>query len=36
MLAFNPPPILGLGTAGGFEFYLQNRGDGGAEAPVAR
>ena len=29
MLAFNPPPIFGLGTAGGFEFYIQNRGDGG-------
>ena len=33
MLAFNPPPIFGLGTAGGFEFYLQNRGEGGAQAP---
>ena len=31
MLAFNPPPIFGLGTAGGFEFYIQNRGDGGAK-----
>jgi hydrophobe/amphiphile efflux-1 (HAE1) family protein len=30
VLAFNPPPIFGLGTAGGFEFYLQNRGEGGA------
>jgi len=29
-LAFGPPPIFGLGTAGGFEFYIQNRGDGGA------
>jgi HAE1 family hydrophobic/amphiphilic exporter-1/multidrug efflux pump len=29
VLAFNPPPIFGLGTAGGFEFYLQNRGEGG-------
>jgi hydrophobe/amphiphile efflux-1 (HAE1) family protein len=29
VLAFNPPPIFGLGTAGGFEFYIQNRGDGG-------
>ncbi len=27
VLAFNPPAIFGLGTAGGFEFYLQNRGD---------
>ena len=24
-----PPPIFGLGTAGGFELYLQNRGEGG-------
>ena len=31
MLAFNPPPIFGLGTAGGFEFYIQNRGDGGSK-----
>ncbi len=30
VLAFNPPPIFGLGTAGGFELYLQQRGDGGA------
>jgi hydrophobe/amphiphile efflux-1 (HAE1) family protein len=30
VLAFNPPAIFGLGTAGGYEFYLQNRGDGGA------
>jgi hydrophobe/amphiphile efflux-1 (HAE1) family protein len=29
VLAFNPPPIFGIGTAGGFEFYLQNRGEGG-------
>jgi len=31
VLAFNPPPIFGLGNAGGFEFYIQNRGDGGAQ-----
>jgi hydrophobe/amphiphile efflux-1 (HAE1) family protein len=31
VLAFNPPPIFGLGTAGGYEFYLQNRGEGGAK-----
>jgi hydrophobe/amphiphile efflux-1 (HAE1) family protein len=30
VLAFGPPPIFGLGMAGGFEFYLQNRGEGGA------
>jgi HAE1 family hydrophobic/amphiphilic exporter-1/multidrug efflux pump len=29
VLAFNPPPIFGLGTAGGFEFYIQNRGESG-------
>jgi HAE1 family hydrophobic/amphiphilic exporter-1/multidrug efflux pump len=29
-LAFGPPPIFGLGSAGGFEFYVQNRGEGGA------
>jgi len=28
VLAFPPPPIFGLGQAGGFELYLQNRGDG--------
>ncbi|WP_269619285.1 efflux RND transporter permease subunit [Zhongshania sp. BJYM1] len=26
MFAFNPPPIIGLSTTGGFEFYVQNRG----------
>src|SRR6195256_6314348 len=30
VLAFGPPPIFGLGTAGGFELYLQNRGEGSA------
>jgi len=25
--AFNPPPIQGLGAAGGFEVYVQGRGD---------
>ena len=28
-LAFSPPAIQGLGQTGGFEFYLQNKGDGG-------
>ncbi len=28
-LAFLPPPITGLGNAGGFEFQLQDRGSGG-------
>ena len=27
VLAFNPPSIRGLGTAGGFEVYLQDRAD---------
>ncbi len=27
VLSFTPPAIFGLGNAGGFEFYLQNRGD---------
>jgi len=27
VLAFNPPSIRGLGTAGGFEVYLQDRSD---------
>jgi multidrug efflux pump len=31
-LAFGPPPIFGLGTAGGYEFYIQNRGNGGPQA----
>lgn len=28
VIAFNPPPISGMSTTGGFEFYLQNRGSG--------
>ncbi len=28
-LFFNPPAIQGLGQTGGFEFYLQNKGEGG-------
>ncbi|MBF0264837.1 MAG: multidrug efflux RND transporter permease subunit [Gammaproteobacteria bacterium] len=31
VLAFNPPPIFGLGSTGGFEFYIQNKGDGGSQ-----
>ena len=31
-LAFAPPAIFGLGTAGGAEFYIRNRGDGGPQA----
>jgi hydrophobe/amphiphile efflux-1 (HAE1) family protein len=29
VFAIPPPAIFGLGTAGGFELYLQNRGEGG-------
>ena len=32
VLAFNPPAIFGLGSTGGFEFYLQNKGEGGPKA----
>ncbi len=28
VFGFNPPPIQGLGATGGFEFYVQNRGEG--------
>jgi len=28
VIAFNPAPIRGLGTSGGFEVYVQNRADG--------
>jgi multidrug efflux pump len=31
VLAFAPPAIFGLGTAGGYELYVQNRGDRAAE-----
>ncbi len=30
--ALNPPAIPGLGTTGGFEFYIQNRGSGDPRA----
>jgi multidrug efflux pump len=32
VLAMNPPSIPGLGTTGGFEFYIQNRGSGDTRA----
>ncbi|SMH62515.1 efflux RND transporter permease subunit [Azospirillum agricola] len=32
VLSFNPPPITGMSTTGGFELYVQNRGGGNAEA----
>jgi HAE1 family hydrophobic/amphiphilic exporter-1/multidrug efflux pump len=31
VFAFNPPAIMGLGETGGFEFYVQNNGEGGAK-----
>jgi HAE1 family hydrophobic/amphiphilic exporter-1/multidrug efflux pump len=30
VFAFNPPAIMGLGETGGFEFYIQNRGESDA------
>ncbi len=33
--AVNPPSIPGLGTTGGFEFYMQNRGSGDSRATDA-
>jgi hydrophobe/amphiphile efflux-1 (HAE1) family protein len=32
IMVANPPAIPGLGTVGGFEFWIENRGDGSAEA----
>lgn len=32
ILVMNPPAIQGLGTVGGFEFWIENRGDGGLPA----
>lgn len=31
VLAFNPPAIQGIGTVGGFEFWVQSRGTGNIE-----
>lgn len=31
VIPINPPSIPGLGSQGGFEFWLQNRGQGGAQ-----
>ncbi len=31
VLAFGPPPIFGIGGFGGYELYLQNRGEGGPQ-----
>ncbi|KAF0234641.1 MAG: hydrophobic/amphiphilic exporter-1 (mainly G- bacteria) HAE1 [Desulfovibrionaceae bacterium] len=35
ILAFNPPPISGMSTTGGFEAYIQNRGEGDSKALAA-
>ena len=35
VFALNPPSIPGMGTTGGFEFYLQNRGAGDTRATGA-
>lgn len=32
VITVNPPAIQGLGTVGGFEFWIENRGDGGPKA----
>jgi hydrophobe/amphiphile efflux-1 (HAE1) family protein len=32
VLPFNPPAIQGLGSVGGFEFWIENRGEGGLES----
>ena len=32
VMPFNPPAIQGLGTVGGFEFWIVNEGDGGLDA----
>ncbi len=31
VIAFNPPAIMGIGVVGGFEFWVVNGGDAGAE-----
>ncbi|MFZ5427295.1 MAG: efflux RND transporter permease subunit, partial [Thermodesulfobacteriota bacterium] len=35
VLAFNPPPISGMSTTGGFEAYIQNKGEGDSKALAA-
>jgi hydrophobe/amphiphile efflux-1 (HAE1) family protein len=32
VIGFNPPPIMGLSTTGGFEFYLQDRSGGSLQS----
>ena len=36
VLAFNPPPISGMSTTGGFEGYVQDRGGAGSQALAAK
>ncbi|MBJ7449463.1 MAG: multidrug efflux RND transporter permease subunit [Parachlamydiales bacterium] len=35
VMTFSPPAIQGLGTVGGFEFWIENRGEGSFETLVA-
>lgn len=35
ILAFTPPPIMGMSNTGGFEAFVQDRGGAGAQALVA-
>ncbi|MFN4283124.1 MAG: efflux RND transporter permease subunit [Alphaproteobacteria bacterium] len=35
VLVFNPPPIMGMSTTGGFEAYVQDRGGAGSQALIA-
>ncbi|MEG6506006.1 efflux RND transporter permease subunit [Nitratidesulfovibrio sp. 1201_IL3209] len=35
VLAFNPPPISGMSNTGGFELYVQNRGEGDSKELAA-
>ena len=35
VLAFNPPPIMGMSTTGGFELYVQDRGGAGVPELIA-
>ncbi|MEF2073460.1 efflux RND transporter permease subunit [Consotaella aegiceratis] len=34
VLAFNPPPIIGLSTTGGFDLYVQDRAGNGSDALI--
>ncbi|MFG0379463.1 efflux RND transporter permease subunit [Pseudomonas sp. zbq_18] len=36
VMSFNPPPITGMSTTGGFEGYIQDRGGAGVEQMAAK